>query len=186
MDSISFFDSTGTSKFVRGIGDGSSDTSPIAFAKVELPQPLDTSTYIDEFLENSGSSNMNVDGSSTSVTFSNPTTVPADKQLIISRLSIFIEGSTTLSTNKFGDVVALTNGVLLQLNTQDLYLFKENLDIILRSEDFSNQSTVLFSQINFPEGLKVSAANSLSAKIQDDLSSLVNFKMRIQGGVFEL
>jgi len=186
MDAMTFFDTTGTVKYVRGKGAGD-NANPIAFAKIELPQPALLDTYVNEYLKHSGSVDLNVDGSSVNVEFSNATTVAVGKQLILSRINFYLETSTTMTSSQFGDGVALTNGLEIKINDDSFFVFKKNLDLIINANTIVTGFTnILHAQIDFPFGYQITEGKNVKAIVKDDLTGLSKFVITIQGQIFEL
>ena len=152
---------------------------------------LNEDNIVIERLLNGGSSDMNVDGSSTAVTFK---AVPsAGKYWMIARVMIYFSGGTAFSEDKFGNLTALTNGVDVLCNGTVIVNWKNNMDIqtsmfdadgkaVYAKADRSISGRLSFSKFGDKNGLRIDdEVNGFGIKIQDALQSLSQFKARIQG-----
>jgi hypothetical protein len=136
---------------------------------------------------------MTVDGSVTPVSFVQGTTVPADKTLYVARLLMFLEDTTAFSSEKFAGITALTNGIDIKLNGDTIINLKDNIDIIVMAYDSDGQvnmgktdrtMTVRWTFTKFtgnPFGVAISEGNTFEVVINDDLTGLSAFRMRIEG-----
>ena len=142
-----------------------------------------------EYLLNGSSNDMAVDGSGTPVVFS--ADIPTDKILHASRLILYIEGSTAFASEKFGNLPVLPNGVLIKAGGVTIETWKDNVD--LNTSMFDTEGRSNFSKADrsmsarwsfFKEsgyGLSLLPGESFSATIQDNLSTLVHFRMKLGG-----
>ena len=137
---------------------------------------------------------MNVDGSSSARIFS---AVPPDgKFWVISRLMIYFSASTAFAEDKFANLTALTNGVSILCNNEEIFNWKDNMDIqtsmwdadgkvVYTKADRSISGRMSFFKMVMNDGLKVSDnVNGFGIKIQDNLSTLDQFRARIEGTEF--
>ena len=144
------------------------------------------------FLENGGSSDMVVDGSSTPVDFIG--SPPTGKKWFIKSIHIIIEDSN-INFSKFGGVGSLTNGVDFFV-TEDgqseraLASIKRNGQFYSFANDVEIQSAatdILIARINLGvnAGTTFSLTNSnaeqLKATVNDDLTGLDVFNILMQG-----
>jgi len=147
-------------------------------------------------LLNSGSKNMNVDGSSTPVNFSFS---PSSGKVYVKEVSFFIADSGTTSPNKFGKVAALTNGVQLQIQSKGIIYnvanIKDNSDIINTFADdplipsasagFLDTNDAYSGNLIYDRSIVLDNATSdyIQFIIQDDVSGIdflqANIKYRI-------
>ncbi len=82
MSSTSFLDSTGATVYAETTGAGT-QLDPFRFVKVEPASTVPEADLIMEYVENTGSNILAVDGSVTPVTFSQPTVIPVGGEVII-------------------------------------------------------------------------------------------------------
>ena len=145
-----------------------------------------------EFLRASGSPDLNVDGSSTQVTFS--AAPPAGKKWFIHTISLVLE-DTSINFSKFGGRSALANGIEFRVKEAGLAegslgVFKKNGDFYIFTSDitFESAATDIFA---FSANIKVitgttfelTDANSDIFKVivSDNLTSINRFNMLIRG-----
>jgi hypothetical protein len=146
--------------------------------------------FISSYLENASSNDMAVDGSSTAVTFSYAP--PATKKLVAGRIILYVSGATPFSDVKFADLTALTNGVSVHLNDTEIENWKDNADMVTTFYDadgrvaFTNADRNIAGRWTFTratgavaDGLQVTS--SFKAIVQDDLTGLSVFRIKIQG-----
>lgn len=140
-------------------------------------------------LENAGSSDMTVDGSSTAVDF---TAGPSGGEVwYVWSVSFYIEDAGSADSTDFGSIVgSLTNGVEISFkskgNTRTAANMKNNIDIVHcfagssgtntseESVGFLDEDDLFFGQWMLPIPVKLDAANSdeVKFKVQDDLTNV--------------
>ena len=161
---------------------------------------------IKSFLLNSGSKEMDVDGTTPKI-FS----YTASATAILKKLKFGIIDTGACPSNKFGAITALSNGVLIQTviggSTTTIATLKDNGDLWTISEetDFGSSATLSilgtitpqgflnttngFSGcIKFPESHKadrilLSTDDTVQAVVQDDIEGLDFFRMTIELGI---
>lgn len=139
---------------------------------------------ISRYLEDVGANtNMAVDGSITPVVYNAVFTTPA----ILTRFKLYLEDATAFSSNLFGAIPALTNGVFLQIDGEPAGLWKTNEDIALdadNSEELTYMAFVgrhLIAHKQFNPAIELPEGAEVSITIQDDLSGLNRLTFRIEG-----
>lgn len=145
--------------------------------------------HVSEDLLNGGSNNMAVNGSVTPVTFSYTPLAGFDLEAV--RTMLYIESQTAFGSDEFGDVVALTNGVQINAAGFGVTNWKNNVDVVIEMYDFARDAfgkpdKLLIARWTFTRDtngktLLVPDGQSFDAVVQDDLSSLVIFRMKIKG-----
>lgn len=125
--------------------------------------------------------NMAVNGSSTPVTYSYEFSVPA----AIGHLVIYISDGQAFSEVGFGALSALTNGVQVNVGNQEIFNFKNNLDVVasltrpgIPGSLFGKADKTLNGMIDFKVwggnqgGIYIKANQTISVVIRDNLSEL--------------
>lgn len=146
-----------------------------------------------------GTTNQNVDGSTTPVTFK--VEANANYDIHITAISVFITDSV-IANNKFGDVTGgLTNGIDLKItedgNTTYLYQGVKTIGELLASNHNPKDNLIVAYEsnndalvVNFdfgnnykPGGLRIGRGNTdkLEAVVNDDLTMIDNIKIKIFG-----
>jgi hypothetical protein len=156
-------------------------------------KPTHPGPFFNEFLENGGSSDLNVDGSSTPVDFT--LSPPSGKIYHIHKVLIGIE-DTSINHDKFGGITGgLTNGILFKVKENgterdlipvalkknagfyvvafDVTISSSTTDILVARWDFSDSGTTL--------KLQDSTSDYLKLTVQDDLTTITQFKVLVQG-----
>lgn len=146
-----------------------------------------------------GSSNINfnVDGSSTPVKFNLKTGLEAiDITVLISRIIIVMETSSTAAINEFGNVAALTNGVYLRKTTGNgsttYFNVKSNLELSALGYDLEGfpsgvsgndgiRNRLTFTKMGAHIELK--QGEDLELWVQDDIDTLVNAFATVEGTI---
>lgn len=164
-----------------------SSSTSVALAS-DLNQ-ISPSMHISEDLLNGGSNNMAVNGSITPVTFSY--TSPAGFNFEAVRMMLYIEAQTAFSPDEFGDIATLANGVQINAAGSGVTNWKNNVDVVIEMYDFSRNAfgksdKLLVTRWTFTRDtngktLLMLDGQSFDAVIQDDLSGLVIFRMKIKG-----
>lgn len=159
---------------------------------VKEPFQADETNICLGYLENAGSNEQTVDGSVSPVLFSTPV-VPSGKTCLITRLLIYMEDSSAFSSNLFGGIPELTNGWQLLINNVVIATAKNNRTLATFMYDLSgdaifgkvNQTLVgRFSFHKFTDGasgVTIRAGETLSTRVQDDLSGLDHLNVMAQG-----
>jgi hypothetical protein len=150
---------------------------------------VNPSDFVSTYLQNGGSNDMGVDGS-TPVIFSY--TPPAGKKLITGRMMLYLECAADFDSTKFGNLTALSNGVQLIADGVILETWSDNIDLITTFydgnayEQFGKIRRTMAMRWTFTKaaagisGIKIS--NQISVKIQDDLSAAgLIFRAKVQG-----
>ena len=168
------------------VNDVTVDT-PLDFAYTVGSQVIDATT------------NMAVDGSITPVVFKHRLGVPSTpSDTDITRIILSCEADSAVDLNKFGDLPALTNGVVLRKvgdEYQNIFNVKTNSDITNIAYDFtvyiaSNPAQGIdgfASRLTFAGQSKIGVAirigqdDNLEVIIQDDLTGLVRLTMIVEG-----
>ena len=148
---------------------------------------VDPAEAIDAYLTNNGSNELSVDGSVTPVEFSY--NIPAGKQLSLNRIMFGLEGHTSFSAELFANLPSLTNGIDLICDVVNIVNWKNNSDIKLSMYDtdapvsFAKTDRQLNGRFTMDRafGGKLRVVNNFKFVINDNLSTLVSFKVKIQG-----
>ena len=165
-----------------------------ADGKIGIAKPTaDETNVIAEYLLNGASSNQNVDGSVTPVTFSS-TAVPTGKKLILSRAMIYMEDSTAFASTVFGGLAsALTNGWEMAINGTVMFSAKTNWQLAIYMFDMTgndlfgkaNQTMVgrfSFSKfVDGADGITVRAGETVDTIVNDDLTGIDQLHVMFQG-----
>ena len=154
--------------------------------------PLVCTSYINTYLLNAGSEDMGVDGSDPAVEFS----YTADGDSSIGRLMLFMESAGNMDSIKFGDLAALANGVTIVCDGTTIGTWKDNIDTQTTMFDYVNagkafgkEGKVLTGRWTFYKadddlrGMALDDGAVFKAVVNDDLSGLAVFRIRIQGAV---
>lgn len=168
----------------------------IATNDLTLDRPLDHNHPIGEHII-TVLENMNVNGSlgSPSVFMIKPL---SSEVWHIYRLNLHMADGTAMDDGTFGGIGALTNGVQVRLNDEDgtlhLALWKSNADIALDIYDvtyadkapageFGFRGRWTFKKSNTVLKLDGRLGDSIECRIQDNLTELLEFKVKVQGHV---
>ncbi len=147
--------------------------------------------FVSEYLTNGGSNNMAVNGAAEPVEF--VFSVPKNRRLTVGRIFIYIEGAAPFDSEKFGNLTALTNGLLIENNGSVLENWKDNVDIVTSMFDteegraFAQSGRVLRCRWTFSKssgdaiGLVLRALQFFKTTVRDDLSSLALLRIKLQG-----
>jgi len=143
----------------------------------------------------SGDDNLAVDGSSTSVRFS--ITPPTTEVFVVDKIIFFIRDNGA-ALNKFGGLDPLTNGVKLEVKSEELPLIPyvtaiTNADLITQADDgevvdggfASGGQDLVKATFDFSPGLRLQqdTAANVYVTVQDDLTDLDSFFVRARGWV---
>ena len=162
------------------------------------PAVMDQSNFVAEYLRDLAASNlspdMNVDASTSNgpITFS--ALPPAGKYWMIARMIIYYSSNVVFAEDKFANLTALPLGISIQCNNTEIILWNDNIDVISYMYDIGGKAAftltdksihgrMSFNKISSDEhGLKVyDETNGFAAVLQDDLSGLTQFRIRIEG-----
>jgi hypothetical protein len=167
---------------------------------------IDTLRVVSVALVNGVNESLNVNGSVTPVSFS--AVPPAGKKWRVKRITGYIEGANHFSSEKFADLPALANGVVLKINGVVLKIngvvlkingveiarWKTNRNMVfdmgfietptaLAKADRSLAGEFCFVKA-FGEMLLVdSNTGGIEIVVNDNLSTVANFKVKVQGVV---
>jgi hypothetical protein len=147
-------------------------------------------SFVSEYLVNSsGSNDLGIDGT-TPITFSY--TVPISKELVAGRFIIYLESALAMDSIEFGNLTALTNGVSIVADGVEIANWKDNVDMLSDMFDlnpagtaFGKQTQTLAGRWTFYKAkgssLGIEINSSIGVIIQDDLNTLVVFRIKVQG-----
>jgi hypothetical protein len=143
------------------------------------------------------SHHMNVNGSITTQIFQiGPVGLATGISVDITRIMGYIQSGSAMDDSKFGDLAALTNGIVLRLNNTiitNLWNVKTNGEIALLCFDASASTRAPSGSYGFRfrntyagqnkhgVALRLAPTDTLEVLIQDDLSTLQEFDMMAQG-----
>lgn len=145
--------------------------------------------------------NLNVNGSITPVTFTLRTGAPSIPSSVdINRMIIICETTGAVDLNKFGDLTALTNGLVFRKQNGDvrnMFNIKKNADLVGLAYDFT-----VFQASNPVQGrngfacrltfngqdkmgvaIRVLQNGNIKMIVQDDLSALIELRIALEGHV---
>jgi hypothetical protein len=143
-----------------------------------------------------GSADMGVNGSVTPVIFS--VTPQGDEILHIGQLLVTIESSAAADDSKFGGLPALTNGVVVRVSRNNGAEFetlstwrtnkdlKEDMYLVVYSDKAGGGNYGVHGKWNLEESGAISKIDETNndkfeVVIQDNLTSLVDFQIKVQG-----
>lgn len=141
-------------------------------------------------LTSGGSDSLNVNGSITPVIFG--AVPPAGKKWRVKRIIGYIEGANPFSSEKFADLPALANGVVAKVNGVEIARWKTNRSMVLDMGFIETPSSLAKSDRSlagefcfmraFGELMLVDSLNGgIQIEINDNLSTVVSFKVKVQG-----
>ena len=158
------------------------------------PQIIPPSEFWQAYLENGGSSGMNVNGSVTPVSFR--WTCPADHFFMFQRF-IFQIVDNAVDWDRFGGITALTNGVVFTIYDSDDTILaqfpplKVNYEVSMvfaggaANIRQGNTQSNLVAIFNIPEQtgyvLTITEGQYIEAVIQDDLTALTHMDALVTG-----
>jgi len=146
---------------------------------------------ITAYLENGGSNDMGVDGSSTPVTFSFTPTSGFNFKFV--RFLLYFEANTAFDSEKFMNLTALTNGVDVKISGNTISNWKDNIDVLTDMFDLSSAGAVFGKETKSMSGrwtlqrtasapIWVADTESVAFVINDDLSAAnIIFRAKVQG-----
>lgn len=149
--------------------------------------------YISEYLLSGESEDMGIDGATTPTTFSY--TPPAGQCVYAGRIMIFLLAGSNFSPEKFANITALTNGISICANGEEIENWKTNVDVATTMYDIIpgdalGTGKAILGRWSFhrasgkaSDGLRILPdAGGISIVIQDDLSAAgLTFCAKIQG-----
>lgn len=152
-------------------------------------ETIDVQQAVNTPVENNvSSSSLAVNGSVTPVSFSaKPAT---GKVWLIGNIVGYIEGSTGFSAEKFANLPALVNGLLIKVNGLELAVIKTNRDLVLMMDIIDTPTSIakldrsFTGKWDFKEAFGkpiLIGVNGIEFIVQDDLSTLVDFHVNVQG-----
>lgn len=151
---------------------------------------LNSGNIVTERLENGGSPNLNVDGTTPVIFKAVP---PAGTYWMITRLMIYFSAATPFSEEKFGIITVLPNGVSVMVDNVEITNWKDNMDVQTSMFDADGKEAYTkadrsisgrwsFTRHGTKKGIRVNdEVNGFGIKIQDDLQTLSQFRARVQG-----
>lgn len=158
---------------------------------LEQGRALPADRFVNVFLENGGSGDMNVDGSITPVIFDYSNT---PEEVIIGKIVFYLENTVVFSSDNFAGITALTNGLLLEVDGATIANWKTNLDIVSSAPLIGGAAEVfgvgtkgisgtwpLDDTVKDIGGIHLPAGELFKATVRDDLSTIGTFTMCIQG-----
>ena len=196
MTTLALIDGTGALKYIKGTGAATELDPFISYGDSERVV-ADETNVISEYLLNTGSPNQAVNGAVTPVEFVG-TVVPAGKIFLAARVIIYMESSTAMDSNTFGDVGALANGWQLKVNGVVASIAKQNRELVSYmfdahgSEIFGKLDRTLIGRYSFNKftdgsgGLTIREGETISTVVNDDLSTLTYLEVRVQGMYFDV
>lgn len=153
------------------------------------------SSYVSEFLRDLADSGltefMQVNGSVSPVTY----TYAPSRDFILGRALIFIQDNIAFGTSDFGAIAGpLTNGVSIQVNGIEIENWKSNVQVMQTAFDINSAGDVFgaptqlinarwtfYKASGDLDGLFVPFGDAVTCIIQDDLSTLLSFCIKVQG-----
>lgn len=151
----------------------------------------ESNLVIVDLKDSGGSLDANVDGSVTPVTFLYKP--PAGKRFVCGRMLFYMEDNSVFSSDNFGSIPALTNGVSICYNGVETRNWKTNMDVITTMYDnevppsFATEQKAMAGRLSFTKmagnvrGLNVLETDGFEVKIQDNLGSLTHLRFSVQG-----
>lgn len=134
----------------------------------------------DVFNPGLGTSNMNVDGSSTPVIFE----YEAVEDTVINRINLFLENNTTFLTTGFAALAALANGLEIKVEGLPFELWKTNRDIAKAADIFFtdflaniNKTMIAHKETNF----LLRKGQKFEVIVNDDLTGIDFFTIEVEG-----
>ncbi len=192
---MKFLDGDGNEKYMKGSGAGTS-SDPFVPAHAVGGVVMNEDNYICEALLNGSSRDMNVDGSSSAVTFS--AKPAAGYKWIITQLELFLSDTDALTEGKFGNEDELTNGVSVLCNNTEIGLIKTNVCVQMYfgapgggADIYKRADKAIYAVADFKsadagsnQGLEVLETHGFAMKVQDDISGLVTLHCGVKGKQF--
>ena len=114
----------------------------------------------------------------------------AGKAWWIGNIAGYLEGATAFDAEKFGNLPALTNGLIVKINGVQIALWKTNLDIAMMINvldapiALAKNDRAMIGSWNLKDAFGkpiLVGASGIEVIVQDDLSSLVRFNIHVQG-----
>ena len=159
--------------------------------KVSQISALPPWRYVSEYILLDSSNDMTVDGSGGSPkVFSY--SVPANYNLVISRIMLFMQTGGAMSVELFGNLAALGVGLEIKGDGILIATWKDNIDIYTECYDVDALSNVSSTAVDTTMSLRWTLPKDLNgpgllctdkfeAIVNDDLSSLTRLRIKIKG-----
>lgn len=148
--------------------------------------PADPSTHFVEFVRNGGSAEMNVDGSTTSVSFT--LTVPANETWYIRGLGFNLADSNIANINNFGNIAGpLTNGLLIELSyngtTHTITNLKTNTALLHNFHEVGADifTATIFGFMPLDPSMTLETGDFVRATVRDNLTGLDQCRLSYHG-----
>ena len=194
-DSLTIYSRTSVGSYIGYILD-------IVGTTITLDTPMDVVYPFDTSVVAVGTDNMNVDGSSTSQTFSLRPALPVECtcNIDITRIIFILETVTTPTFPEFGDIVSLARGIVIRKKDgvyQNLMNIKSNADLAKIGFDMELLSATgvgvngVKARITFAGqdkmgvAVRIGATEDLEMIIQDNLTGITSFKVIAEGHIVE-
>lgn len=151
-------------------------------------ETIDINQAVNKALDNNGSAHLEVNGAVTPISFK--AVPPTGKSWWIGTIKGYMEGSTAFSAEKFGNLPALTNGLMIKVNGVQVALIKSNRDLVLIMDIKDTPTALAKSDRSITGEWNLAKAfgkpilvnsNGVEIIVQDNLSTLVDFHVNIQG-----
>lgn len=187
MSTLAIKDAAGTVRYLDVDGSGT-ELDPF----IQPGFIADETNLVSEQLKNGSSIDQNVDGSVTEVVFSS-TPVPAGKVFIAARIIFYMESSSAMNSDLFGDQTALTNGWVLRINGVDTLVATQNRQLAQYMFDmqgvkiFGKEDRTMVGRFSFnkitdgADGVTITEGESIETVVRDDLTGLVYLETMVQG-----
>jgi hypothetical protein len=143
--------------------------------------------------QHNGSTDMNVDGSESSVEF-RVSELDPDQDILLQSISFVLATAELIDLTKFGNVAKLANGVLFQAGENSktindnagVMLITSNQFIVTAEIGVGNTSTVIIGRWDFTDTFGGNSpvlmnASNLKMIVQDDLSTIPLFRVSCHG-----
>lgn len=165
---------------------------PVIGEKLLPVTPGDRVVHISEFLRNGSNASMDVNGATTSQTFS--WTVPTGEIWYATGLTLMFYDNGTNDFNEFGTLAALANGLLIEIildsttyqlenlqNNHELFMaFSDNAYLWPQSSSFLDDSEIFAGQKFFKPNIVMQENDQIRATVRDNLSGLNELKLKIE------
>lgn len=166
-------------------------SSSVSVIQASDSSRIDPANHVSEYVLNSSSNDMAVDGSSTPVTFS--FTPPAGKDFELSRVILYLETSTAMDSIEFGNISALANGVQINADGETITNWQDNIDMLTdmfdlaqAGEAFGKVTRTLAGRWTFTRDVPVKSllipdGQSFDVVIRDAIQTISIFRLKVKG-----